>query len=252
MSNPQVTQLIEQLSQVLEQNRQKRQQTETYMRGVQAAKDQQVQGASAGGAKLNAASGFSEGLAASQQKKPAEEQPQAQSMTPGGMIPGAESGYGGDGAVSPYSRTGGMPRVSSSALSPSTTREGRLELGGDYARTQQLLSENPYRMEENAPAYRPNTDPALEEQKRRFTQNLMLSRGQSGGPLGGAGQSPPQGDGLDPNVVNAVSRSGGPIRQMGQPNMQAQPMSAQGGPPQGWSPDDYALLESLSQRYPGG
>jgi hypothetical protein len=174
----------------------------------------------------------------------------------------SESSYGGDGKASPYSRTGGMPAISAGAMSPSTTSEGRAKLGGEYARTQQLLSENPYRMQENAPAYRPNTDPALEEQKRRFTQNLMLSRGESGGPLGGAGQRPPQGDGLDPNVVNAVSRPSkmNPMMQTMEdrtsgavpPSVLNQTSRPSGGPPQGWSPDDYALLESLSQRYPGG
>ena len=240
MANQQVDKLIAELSSILEQNRQKRNAMDAMLTGMQQGYTQAQQRAASGAA----AAGTAAGRGASEAAKTA------------GAPSGAESSYGGDGKVSPYSRTGGMPRVSSSALSPSTTREGRLKLGGDYARTQQLLSENPYRMEENA-SYTPNTDPALEEQKRRFTQNLMLSRGESGGPLGGAGQPPPQGDGLDPNVVNAVSRSGGPVAPMmnlggAQGPGQAQPMPAQGGPPAGWSPDDYALLESLSQRYPGG
>jgi hypothetical protein len=240
MANPEVSRLIEELSNILNQNREKRNTMDAMLTGLAQGQAQ----AQARTAQAAAENGQAAGRGASEAAKAA------------GAPSGAESSYGGDGDVSPYSRTGGMPRVSSRALSPSTTREGRLKLGGDYARTQQLLSENPYRMQENAPEYRPNTDPALEEQKRRFTQNLMLSRGETGGPLGGAGQPAPRGDGLDPNVVNAVSRSGGPVAPMRQTmqgqTMQANPLSAQGGPPQGWSPDDYALLESLSQRYPGG
>lgn len=171
------------------------------------------------------------------------------------------SSYGGDRSASPYSRAA-SPGVSAGALSPSTTREGRLGLaskyiesqGGSGRREEELLSRNPYTgtgyefLPENAEAPSMTPDPALEEQKKRFTQNLMLSRGQTGGPMGGAGQPPPPGDGLDPAVVDAVSRSGGPVGQM-QPG--AAPQAA-AGPPQGWSEQDYGLLEQLAQRYPGG
>jgi hypothetical protein len=235
MANPEVSRLIEELSNILNQNREKRNTMDAMMTGL-AQGQAQAQARTAQAAASNGAAAGQGAYAAG--KKAGEPGP-------------SESSYGGDGKVSPYSRTGGMPAISAGAMSPSTTSEGRAKLGGEYARTQQLLSENPYRMQENAPEYRPNMDPALEEQKRRFTQSLMLSRGQSGGPLGGAGQPPPQGDGLDPNVVTAVSRSGGPVAPMGPPGIQAQPQAA-AGPPQGWSPDDYALLESLSQRYPGG
>lgn len=240
MANPEVSRLIEELSGILEQNRQKRNAADAMLMGIQ-------QGHAAAQARRQqdgAAAGAAAGRGAYEAGK----------STGEGPMGSPETGYGGDRQVSPYSFKN-TPSASEKALSPSTSREGRLKLGEDYARTQQLLSENPYRMEENAPAYQPNTDPALEEQKRRFTQNLMLSRGQTGGPLGGAGQAPPAGDGLDPAVVNAVSRSGGPVAPMVNTGGAQGPSAAQqmpGGPPQGWSADDYALLESLSKRYPGG
>jgi hypothetical protein len=235
MANPDVSRLIDELSNILNKNREKRNAADAMLVGIQQGHAQ----AQARQAEAAAANGKAAGAGAYEAGKKA------------GQPHAAESGYGDDRQASPYNMKNSPP-VSAASLSPSASREGRTKLGGEYARTQQLMSENPYRMEENAPAYRPNNDPALEEQKRRFTQNLMLQRGQAGGPLGGAGQPAPAGDGLDPAVVNAVSRSGGAVPQMGQPNMQPQPAAAAAGTPNGWSPDDYALLQSLSQRYPGG
>jgi hypothetical protein len=235
MANPDVSRLIDELSNILNQNREKRNAADAMLMGIQQGHAQ----AQARQAEAAAANGKVAGQGASEAAKLA------------GQPHPAESGYGSDRQSSPYNMKN-SPSPSAKGLSPSTSREGRLKLGQDYAHTQQLLSENPYRMEENAPAYTPNNDPALEEQKRRFTQNLMLSRGQTGGPMGGAGQPAPAGDGLDPSVVNAVSNSGGPIAPMGPPNMQPQAPAPQPGAPAGWSDKDYAMLQALSQRYPGG
>lgn len=255
MANPEVSRLIQELSGILEQNRQKRNAADAMMLGMKQGYQQAQERASQGAA----AAGQAAGRGASQAAQAA-----------GAADP--SSSYGGDRGASPYSRAA-SPGVSAGALSPSTTRQGRLDLASKYAESQgapsrrdeQLMSKNPYTgsgyefLPENAAAPSMTPDPALEEQKKRFTQNLMLSRGQTGGPMGGAGQMPPPGDGLDPAVVDAVSQSGGPIGQMGQtmpsagasPVASAQPMPAT-GVPQGWSQDDYSLLEALSRGYPGG
>ncbi len=250
MANPEVSRLIQELSGILEQNRQKRNAADAVMLGLQQG---QAQAQARKAEQLGAA-----GQAGYEASKGAGRAAQAADFAD------PATSYGGDRKVSPYSRAA-SPGMSASSLSPSTTREGRLGLASKYAEAQggpsqreaQLLSKNPYTgsgyefLPENAAAPSMTPDPALEEQKKRFTQNLMLSRGQTGGPMGGAGQAPPPGDGLDPAVVNAVSGSGGPVGQMN-PGAPAPQAAAPGGPPQGWSPDDYALLEALSKRYPGG
>ena len=249
VANPEVDRLIQELSGILEQNRQKRNAADAMMLGLQQG---QAQAQARKATQLGAA-----GQAGHEASKGAGRMAQATSFAD------SRSGYGGDPGNA-YSLKGGQ--ASAGTLSPSTTREGRLGLASKYAeanggpskRESELLSKNPYTgsgyefLEENAAP--PGTpDPALEEQKKRFTQNLMLSRGQAGGPMGGAGQAPPPGDGLDPAVVNAVSRGGGPVAPMGNP-MQggAAPPAAQAAPPGGWSQQDYDLLTALSQRYPGG
>lgn len=255
MANPEVSRLIQELSGILEQNRQKRNVADAMMLGLQQG---QAQAQARKAEQLSAA-----GQAGYDASKGAGKAAQAASFAD------PSTSYGGDRGASPYSMKN-SPSASEKQLSPSTGREGRLGLaskyieaqGGPSRRESELLSKNPYTgsgyefLPENAAAPSMTPDPALEEQKKRFTQNLMLSRGQTGGPMGGAGQAPPAGDGLDPSVVNAVSGSGGPIAPMvnqGGPQVPgaAQPMPA-AGPPQGWSPDDYALLEALSKRYPGG
>jgi hypothetical protein len=247
LANPEVSRLIQELSQILEQNRQKRNTADAMMMGLQ-------QGQQAAQARRNEQAAAA-GKAGHEASKGAGRAAQAVSFAD------PSTSYGDDRKASPYSRSA-SPGMSASALSPSTTREGRMGLaskyieaqGGSSQREAQLLDKNPYTgsgyefLPENAAAPSMTPDPALEEQKKRFTQNLMLSRGQTGGPMGGAGQAPPPGDGLDPAVVGAVSRSGGPVGQM-QPG--AAPQVA-AGPPAGWSPEDYGLLEQLSQRYPGG
>lgn len=254
MANPEVDRLIQELSGILEQNRQKRNAADAMMLGLQ----QGQQAAQARRAEQSAAAG----KAGYEASKGAGRAAQAASFAD------SSSGYGGDrGGAMGLSST----QASAKTLSPSTSREGRMGLaskyieaqGGPSQRESQLLSKNPYTgsgyeflPENDTPPGAP--DPALEEQKRRFTQNLMLSRGQAGGPMGGAGQAPPPGDGLDPSVVNAVSRSGGGGIRMPMPNTGgAQPPAGaapmpNAGPPQGWSQQDYDLLNALSQRYPGG
>lgn len=237
MANPEVSRLIDELSSILEQNRQKRNAADAMLMGIQqghaAAQARMAQGAAANGAAA--------GRGAYEAGKKA------------GAPGPSETSYGGDESISPYSRTGGAPQVSARALSPSTGREGRLRLGEDYARTQSLLNENPYRLQENAPAYQPNTDPALEEQKKRFTQNLMMQRGETGGPLGGAGQGP-QAAAIEaagnPDLGNFGNITRDTFR--GAPQGPAQAQQAGTAPPAGWSEKDYALLNALAHRYPGG
>jgi hypothetical protein len=247
--------LIQELSGILEQNRQKRNAADAMTLGLQqgfqrAQAQKAQQGAAAGQAGYEASRGA--GRAA-----------QAASFGD------SQSGYGGDRGNAYGMRD---TQASAKTLSPSTSREGRLGLASRYAEAQgapsrresELLSKNPYTgsgyefLPENDTPPSMTPDPALEEQKKRFTQNLMLSRGQTGGPMGGAGQ-PPTSDGLDPAVVNAVSRGGGPIGQMGSPMPNAgAPQSPASAPPMptaapgGWSQQDYDLLNAPSQRYPGG
>jgi len=282
MANPEVSKLIQELSTILERNRQQRQTTEATMlgqqQGFQAAQQQKLAQqqlqpgaqsgeeddgkAKPGGA---AAGAVKSGIAALGKLAGGGSDDTAQAVS----FANSSSGYGGDhGNAMGLSST----QASAKTLSPSTSREGRMGIaskyieaqGGPSQRESQLLSKNPYTgsgyefLPENAAPPSMTPDPALEEQKKRFTQNLMLSRGQTGGPMGGAGQPPPPGDGLDPSVVNAVSRSGGGGVRMPMPNMGgaqspagAAPMP-NAGPPQGWSQQDYDLLGALSERYPGG
>lgn len=207
--------LIKALSEILDRNRQQRAQVQTQQAAQSVAEP-------------DAASGFNEGFS-----RAMKQQEQAKAMR------NPESGYGGDRAVSPYNFKN-SPGPSAASLSPSTTAAGRVKLGQDYARLQGLLNNNPYR---EAP-YTPSSDPALEERKKRFTQDLMNRRGESGGPLGGAGQelNTPTTSSMDPSVVGAVSRPTQMV-QMGQPA--AYPTTEQ---------PDYALLDAYQayQKQRGG
>jgi hypothetical protein len=218
MANPEVDRLIQELSQILNTNREKRSTSEAMVQGMQqgqkraqqqsldAARQGQSAGAGANAAAVNAGPGNERRLSAAEQ----------------------------------YAK--GV----------------KLE---DNAAPYEFLSES----EQAAPPASPADAAILEESKKRMTQNMMLSRGQSGGPLGGAG-SPPQDPnaGLDPAVVNAVSNSGRPVAPMGRPDPMTAPNPYQQDqwapghappppppPPAGWTPDDYAKLSALSQRYPG-
>lgn len=256
-SNPEVSKLIAELSSILEQNRQKRNVMDSMLAGLKQGRE----------------------MAQADQAPP----------KPAGS---AESSYGNDKGASPFSYRN-SPSPSAKALSPSTTREGRLGLASKYAETQgrerELLSKNPYsppaagsefdetgyrrhtnRMPEmgrlhEEPSARemellgtnpytstfsnPTNDAVAEELRKREMQ-----RSGAGTPLGGAGQPPPSSAGLDPAVVGAVSRSGGPVAPMGNPMVNTGgPQQPSGNlPPPGWSDKDYALLQALSQRAPGG
>lgn len=239
MSNPEVTRLIQELSGILEQNRQKRNVMDSMLQGL----------------------------------KQGREMAQAQKSTAAPDSP--ETSYGGDRSVSPYSYKN-SPSPSAKSLSPSTSREGRLGIASKYAETQgreaellsknpynepsaremELLNSNPYRGAESANP----TDVAVQEELAKRTAQRTAQRSGQGSPLGGAGMPPPTSNGLDPSIVDSVSRSGGPVAPMGNPMVntggpqQPGPAAAMpnAGAPAGWSDKDYALLTALSQRYPGG
>lgn len=229
MANPEVDRLIQELSQILNTNREKRSTSEAMVQGMQQGQQQAAA------------------------RRAAEAQPK---YTP--------EGY--DRSHPEQASTGSSPgkTPAASQLSPSTTRDGRIGIAQRYAYGQSgakpsdgqvVLEDNaaPYEFLSESDVASPAMSPAdaaiLEERKKRMTQTMMLSRGQSGGPLGGAGAAPQDPNaGLDPAVVDAVSRSGGPVAPM---RGGAAPAPAMAPPPQGWSPDDYAKLNALSQRYPG-
>lgn len=271
MSNPEVTRLIQELSGILEQNRQKRNVMDSMLQGLKQGREM------------------------AQAKKP----------QPAG---GPESSYGNDRGASPFSYKN-SPTPSAKSLSPSTSREGRLGIASKYAETQgresELLSKNPYNKPSAREAELLNSNPydrdagvaeifadknygpgpgkretellnsnpyqGLEPVRAPETTNLtndaiaqemskrIAQRTGQGSPLGGAGMPPPTSNGLDPSVVDAVSRSGGPVAPMGNPMVntggpqQPGPAAAMpNAPPAGWSADDYNLLTALSQRYQGG
>ena len=181
-------------------------------------------------ARLNASSGFAQGFAGGQaNKKPEAAAPAPAAKEEPLVRPGAAGGSSGE----------------------------RVKIGQRYIDAQQKAQGNPYGvyLAEND-TYAPNpTDQAIqEEQKKRFTQNLMTSRGQTGGPLGGAGASPPSNipttAGIDPSVVGAVSGAGGPVPQMNPPPGQAPmptPAAAQGLPQ-----PDLAMLDWAAARQARG
>jgi hypothetical protein len=221
MANPEVDRLIQELSQILNTNREKRSTSEAMVQGMQrgqkraqqqsldAARQGQAAGAGANAAAMNAGPGKERRLSAAEQYA---------------------KGVKLKGNAAPYD----------------------------------FLSES----EQAAPPTSPADQATLEERKKRMTQTMMLSRGERGGPLGGAGQEP-----IDPAVSEALTRAGNPQfppspeyptlpgarpDPMTAPNPYQQDQWAPGHnppppppPPQGWSPDDYAKLNALSQRYPG-
>ncbi len=127
-------------------------------------------------------------------------------------------------------------------------RYAALKSGVDTARQEQA---NEAFLPSNA-QYTPPTDAgALEEQKKRFTQRLMMQRGEAGGPLGGAGTPPPSNTpttaGMDQGVIDSVSGAGGPV-----PPMNAAPPAPQGAVmPTPQSPD-LAMLDWAAARQARG
>lgn len=263
MSNPEVDGLITELGQILQQNREKRNAADAMLMGIQ------------------------QGHAQAEMRRHNQEQ----------LKTAISSGYGKDKAYS--LRDSGV--ASAETLSPSTGAKGRVGLAEQYARGRgDELPENPYRqqndpyqfLKENDTAAPPPQDAgALEEQKKRFTQTLMLSRGEQGGPLGAAGQP----NAVDPSVSAAMNPQASPgqtaqLQAAGNPDLgnfghineqivngAGPPSSSYGGDKaysmkgtspaasalspsttgagraaaggNGMSPDDYALLEALAQRY---
>lgn len=215
---PETNELLQQLMGILQKNRAER----------EGAEQQQ--------ARLNASSGFAQGLKGGMgQQKPEAEAPAAPAQEEPLIRPGAAGG----------------------------SSKGRVGIGQRYIEAQQQAQGNPYGvyLAENDTAAGPPTDAgALEEQKKRFTQNLMNSRGQSGGPLGGAGAPPPSNmptaHGVDPSVVGAVSGAGGPVAQMNPPPGAA-PMPASAPMPtpaaaQGLPQPDLAMLDWAAARQARG
>lgn len=259
MANPEVDNLIAELGGILEQNRQKRNAADAMLLGLQ------------------------QGHARALQERANADQ----------LKTAISSGYGKDKAYS--LRDSGT--ASAETLSPSATSKGRVALAEKYARGRgDELPENPYTQpgggyqflkENDTPGAPPQDAGALEEQKKRFTQNLMLSRGEQGGPLGGAGQEP-----IDPAVAAAMRPQASPaqtaqLQAAGNPNLgnfghineqivgggAGSPSSGYGGDKAyslggtspaassmapsttgagragGMSPQDYALLSALAERY---
>lgn len=103
-----------------------------------------------------------------------------------------------------------------------------------------------YRAHSYGSAVRPENRAIAEELVKRQTQ------AQGGSALGGAGTPPPSNmpttAGVDPAVVNAVSGAGGPVPQM---NPQAQPMPTPAAA-QGLPQPDYALLDWAAERQARG
>lgn len=185
MADQQVDKFITELSNILERNRQQRAATESELAQSDA---QQVAAGNdkPAGNGLNASSGFAQGFKGGMGKaKPGADDKTSQAAINAKDYKDKSSSYGGDAAGNPYNLRVGM--ATPEGMSPSTTSAGRVGLAQNYARTQELLADNPYRLEENAAPPGP-ADSALEEQKKRFTQRLMNQRGEAGGPLGGAGQ----------------------------------------------------------------
>lgn len=226
MADQQVDKFITELSQILEHNRQQRAASENELAKSDA--QQVAAGDDTAGNGLNASSGFAQGLKGGMGKKKPDDKPSQESINAKDYRD-KSSGYGGDSAVNPYNLQVGAPTAE--GMSPSTTSAGRVGLAQNYARTNELLANNPYRLEENAAPGGP-PDPALEEQKKRFTQQLMNQRGEAGGPLGGAGQpAPGYGNPNDPYLnqdtsvpasmlsssVTARGRAGGQQAPMQQP-----------------------------------
>lgn len=189
---PETNDLLQQLMAVLEKNRNERQATEQES------------------ARLNASSGFAAGLdkgMAGKEKPAASAAATPTSATSAAKNPGIGARYAElynkydkDG----YIKGGGQPQTYKNVV--------------DAARQERA---NEAFLPSNA-QYSPPTDAgALEEQKKRFTQRLMMERGQTGGPLGGAGAPPPSNTpttaGMDQGVIDSVSGSGGPVPQMGPP-----------------------------------
>lgn len=156
---PESNDLITRLMGVLEKNRAERQNAEQQQ------------------ARYNAASGFMAGLKGAQggKKDPG---PAAAAEKPEPLVKPGE------------------PQVRPAAAGGNSA--ARVGIGKKYidtkSRENELLSSNPYSgftLKENDTPGPVGPDPAREEQKKRFTQQLMLNRGQTGGPLGAAGQRPP-------------------------------------------------------------
>lgn len=223
MANPQVDMLIQELSQILEQNRQKRNNAQAQMQGVE------------------------------QGRQMAAQQAQQAAYTAGG----AERTLNEPGG------SGQQKHATSAQLSPSTTSEGRVALAQKYAKGKNFdidSVKNPYDdyqflKENDTPAAPPTDAGVLEEQKKRMTQRLMMQRGESGGPLGGAGAAPsPDAAAIDAAGNPDLGSFGGNAQRA----MQGADLIPPGGgggpaqaPPAGWSAEDMAKLNALSQRYPG-
>lgn len=222
---PETNDLLQQLMAVLEKNRNDRQATEQSE------------------ARLNASSGFAAGLSKGMagKEKPAAETtaPTPAASSPAARTPGVGARfaelynkYDKDG----YIKGGGQPQTYKNIV--------------DAARQEQA---NEAMLPSNAQYSPPPDAGALEEQKKRFTQRLMMERGQTGGPLGGAGTPPPSNmptaAGVDPAVVDAVSQSGGPVPQM---NPSAPQAPAQGFPQPSLQQPDLAMLDWAAARQARG
>lgn len=222
-TNPEVDSLIKELGGILQQNREKRNAADAMLLGIQQGK-----------------------------ARAAQEQANA-----GQLKTAISSGYGGDRA---YSLKGQSPKASD--ISPSTTAAGRTAIASKYAQQRgDTGAKTPYNFLQENDTYTPPQDAgALDEQKKRFTQRLMLERGQAGGPLGGAGAGGPPPElntpttaGMDPALVGAVSGAGGPVPQMnpGGPETpvaaQPSPSAAGGSPFPSPQQPDTALLDAYRQ-----
>lgn len=159
------------------------------------------------------------------------------------LASGVSSSYGGDKA---YATRGTSP--SAASLSPSTTAEGRVKLGQDYAHVQSLLQNNPYADRGDA----------------RAAELLKTNPYRQAPP---PEPNTPTTSGMDPRITDAVSRPtqmvrmqpGGPApAQSGEPGVMMMPedrITAQ--PPQVYpepQQPDYNLIDAYQayQRQRGG
>lgn len=245
MANPQVDRLIQELSMILEQNRQKRNAADSMMLGIQQGKAQ----------------------AAAAQPKPQYDSTGYDNHR-NKMLKGDEND--GLGTLSPNYR----------AKTNAAPRDGGFGQAYEDAQFQDAFNKTPG----NAPPASLDVNDAIEEERRkRVAQQFALAHGQQG-PLGGAGMPAPGGDQklasqvqaagnpdlgkfgtmsqgavpignpmsdprVDPNrpmAMNAIDMSPSIARG----DLAARPGAATpGAPPAGWSSKDYDLLSALAQRY---
>lgn len=250
MANENVDRLIAELSAILEKNRQARQTQDAMMTGAKQAQEQQSRAQAlqrsyddTGYIKHDNKSvrdpDGADGLGTKSQNYRANARGTEefnQAFNDDQFAQAKSSSYGGDKA---YGFGDTRPEVTGRGHSSAD----RVKLAQQYA----FLQDN----DTAAPAMNPTEAAILEERKKRMTQSLMAGRGQTGGPLGGAGQPAPA---PSPETA-ALEKAGNPdLGNFGNITRDTFAGGTGGAPPPAGPTaaapgDDYALLEALSQRY---